>query len=505
MQKISEKIKSVDGYKRYLLSFFLGMLVTLALPPVFFIPAAIAGFTGHIWQLESCPNRKTSLWLGWWFGWGHFTSGLYWISLALLADAENFAWMIPFAVFGIPAVLAFYTAIISLLTFSVPKRGYQRVILFATFWTIIEVLRGILFTGFPWNLTGYIWTFSDNMLQLASVTGIWGLSFFTVLAFAMPSCAKKSSLKPTIISFLLLAIIWAGGYYRLQNAEKGHTNVMVRVVQANISQHQKWDESLRNHILQKYIDMTHSDGFKNISHVVWPESAIPFLISEDSGIIPILKNAIPKNGTLITGSMHADISEYGFVNEMWNSMHIINSDGQIVGIYNKHHLVPFGEYVPFRSILPIEKITAGYGDFSRGTGPRTISINNLPDFSPLICYEAIFPEGVADKQNRPELMINVTNDAWYGKSSGPYQHFNMVRVRSVEQGAPLIRSANTGISAIIDAYGRVVKKTHLGKTEIIDEYIPNSIKEDTIYEKHGYYAILLIIVIFSGFTYIKRY
>jgi apolipoprotein N-acyltransferase len=503
MQKIISFIKNATGIRRYFTAFFLGCLIALALPPLYIIPAAIAGFTAHLWQLSACENKKQSFWLGWWFGWGYFTSGLYWIAIALLTDVAQFGWMIPFAVFGIPAVLAFYTALVSLLTFMSGREGYKRIILFAVLWTVIELARGYLFTGFPWNLIGYIWTFSDSMLQVTSITGIWGLSFFTVLAFAMPASLNKHSWLPTIATFSILIFIWIGGFYRLSGALPTPTSTMVRIVQGNISQDNKWDTDLRADIVQKYLDMTLSKGFDRISDVVWPESAVPYLIEENSELLEILKNAAPKNGYLLAGTIHAERLKYGFVGSLWNSMHAIDHNGKIAGIYNKHHLVPFGEYVPFRSILPIDKITAGMTDFASGVGSSTLSLLGLPPFSPLICYEAIFPGAVVNNENPPELMVNVTNDGWYGNSSGPYQHFNMVRVRAVEQGVPLIRAANTGISGVIDSYGRVISKTELGHDAVLDEYIPSPLGHQTAYGKLGNFVIAAILLLFSLLAFIK--
>jgi apolipoprotein N-acyltransferase len=505
MKKILSFINEAEGIKRYLLAFFFGCLVTLALPPVYIIPAAILGFVAHLWQMDTCKNKKQAFWLGWWFGWGYFTSGLYWIAIALLTDVAQFGWMIPFAVFGIPAVLAFYTGAVSLLTFVIPQKDYARVIVFAVLWTLIEMLRGYLFTGFPWNLIGYMWTVSDSMLQLASVTGIWGLSFFTVFAFSMPYSligggrfSFRRSL-PTIIAFSILFAIWIGGVYRLSGAQVESTGKVVRIVQGNISQDNKWDSDLRSEIVQKYLDMTYSKGIENVNMVVWPESAVPYFIEEGSALLAVLKEAIPKNGFLITGSMHAERLEHDFVGKVWNSMHVIDHNGKIVGLYNKHHLVPFGEYVPLRGILPINKITQGTSDFAEGDGVQTLHINGLPPFSPLICYEAIFPGAAVDEKARPEVIINVTNDAWYGNSSGPYQHFNMVRVRAVEEGVPLIRAANTGISGIIDPYGRVVAKTTLGKNVVLDENLPVSLASVTIYGRFGDSIIFIIIFLYAFF------
>ena len=508
MQKYIEKIQQYQGKKLYFLSIILGSLLGLALAPVYLIPFAIIALTCHLWQIESCTTKKQAFWLGWFFGLGFFVVGLYWISFALLVDVKQFGWMIPFAMFGIPAVLAFYTAIISLLTYKLPQKGCKKVILFAVIWTTAEMLRGFLFTGFPWNLIGYIWTISDAMLQVTSVTGIWGLSFITILVFAMPFSIKwgekSKNLLPTILAFCSLAVVFSLGHYRLFKAENTYHPEKVRIIQGNINQNEKWDENSRSDIVNKYLAMTVSKPFDAVKYVVWPEAAMPFYMEENSPLTKAIGQVTPRNGMLITGSIHADKSSAGFVEKIYNSIHAIDHNGTVLAVYDKHHLVPFGEYVPFRGVLPIEKITPGMIDFSQGDGVKTLPVPGMPSFSPLICYEAIFPNAVIDKNDPPEIMINVTNDAWYGNSSGPYQHFNMVRVRAVEHGIPLIRVANTGISGVIDPYGRILSKTKLGQDAVLDEQIPKPLNSPTLYTKFGNYTIILIMLVICGITLIEK-
>lgn len=508
MLEFARFILRFEGKKALFVSFFLGVLATLALPPVYLLPLAVIAFSAHLWMLEACATKREAFLLGWWFGFGHFVSGLYWISFALLTDVENFGWLIPFAIFGIAGVVAFYPAFIALCTFVLPVKGYRRVIAFACVWTLFEILRGYLFTGFPWNLMGYVWTVSDPMMQLASITGVWGLSFVTILTFAMPAACvvtagrnrvETGSFKPVLVAAALLFSVWLGGALRLSNApDTPVEGVGLRIVQANIEQTQKWDAGHRRAIVERYLAMTRSRGFEDISHVIWPETALPFYLEEGSPLLEMVKLAVPPKGAIITGSLRAESPGSGFSERIWNSVHVIDEEGHIAAFYDKHHLVPFGEYVPFRTVLPMEKITHGMVDFSAGSGPQTITAPFLPAFSPLVCYEAIFPGQVVNSDILPRLMINVTNDAWYGNTSGPYQHFSMTRMRAVEQGIPLIRAANTGISGVIDAYGRVVAHTKLGETTTLDSYLPQDLKQGTTFSKIGLKTILLIVV-FCGF------
>lgn len=507
LNSIPQFIAKQSGMKRNLLACLFGALVAAALPPVYIFPLAILGFSGFFLMMLAAESPKVAFKIGWWFGFGHFTAGLYWIAFALLVDAESFAWLIPFAVFGIPAVIAFYIGFVSIVTWKISKyiSGWRLIIAFACVWTLTEMLRGWLFTGFPWNLAGYVLSMSDSMLQLASVTGIWGLSLLVVIVCTMPASLVSSNrgyghsyrcFLPFSISVLVMAAVFMGGAYRLHNAEiKFVPNVKVRIVQANIPQNMKWEDELRYESVRKYVEMSTSDGFDSITHVIWPETALPFIITENSPLLDEIAKAVPKNGAVITGSLHAEFTKGGFLGKMFNSLIVINSKGNLYSRYDKSHLVPFGEYVPFRTILPIEKITQGSMDFSEGEGVETINAPNFPSFSGLICYEVIFPGKVVDRSNPPKVIINVTNDAWYGNTSGPYQHFQMARVRAVEEGIPLIRSANNGISAVIDSYGRVVYATKLSTTAILDSPLPAENLYITTYGRFGAATTIIMVAL----------
>lgn len=496
--------------KKNLISALYGVFVTLALPPVYLLPLAIIGLSGFLLLIRECENAKRAFTIGWWFGFGHFATGLYWICIALLVDAKNFAWLIPFAVLGIPAVVAIYTAFISLITWHAAKRlkDWELVIVFACVWTAIEMLRGYLFTGFPWNLIGYIWTSSLSMLQFVSVAGIWGLSLLTVIVFSMPSVFFLSPWKiksdlslriaiPFIVSSIFAAFIFAYGYMRLDNHPTEFVkDVKLRIVQANIDQNLKWEEEWRDKTVQKYFDMTTSKGFDKITHVIWPETALPFALTDrDQNMIKALAEIAPKKGALITGALRIEHKGNYFPENFYNSLAVITHDAKLYSLYNKKHLVPFGEYVPFSSILPLQKITNGMVDFTEGTTSSTITAPNFPPFSGLVCYEAIFPGNVVDKNTSSKALVNVTNDAWYGNTSGPYQHFEMARTRAVEEGKPLIRAANNGISAVIDSYGRIIGKTKLAETAVLDTLLPANINNSTIYGSYRNLLIILSIVV----------
>ena len=355
-----------------------------------------------------------------------------------------------------------------------------------------------MLTGFPWNLIAYAWAFSDAMIQITALTGVWGLSLVTVFAATAPAtlAANRRGARlwlPTAMAAAVLLLTWAGGALRLANAGGGMVEgVRLRLVQPNVAQHHKWDPRLREKLFSLQLRLSLQEGA--VSHVVWPETAIPYFISDDAPRRRVLASVIPKDGLLIGGALRSSEAT-GF--RLWNTMHAIAPDGRVVGTYDKAHLVPFGEFLPLRRFFPdIAKMTHGSIDFSAGPGPQTLALSGLPPVSPLICYEAIFPAEVADPDAPPDWLLNITNDAWFGVSSGPYQHFASARFRAVEQGVPLVRAANTGISGVVDAYGRVTARLGLGEQGVLDASLPKPLLNRTVYASIGELSLLL--PIFAG-------
>ena len=489
--RVSEYLKTLGGWKRNAVAFFLGMLATLTLAPFFIFPLIIPAFTGLFLLINDAPTNRRVFWDGWWWGWGFYITGLYWFCIALLTDAEHFAWLIPFALFGVTGVIAIYCGVACLITSWLSVKGLTKIFVFSFVWMCIEYTRGYLFSGFPWNLEGYSFGFSDASLQLASLVGVYGLTFLAVLlgaSFAALTEKCGAIFVVTLWGIFALSVGW--GMWRLHEAdlipesERTVPGVNLRLVQANIAQPHKWDPKLRLQGVKEYVRLTESPGLEKITHVIWPETAVPYAIETGSYLAQDLGVSIPQKTILITGALRMQNKENNF--QIWNSLVAINHSGNILGNYDKSRLVPFGEFLPLRSLIPKVWLTpVGDTDFSRGPGAETIEFPGLPPISPLICYEVIFPESVVDPKYRPDLLLNVTNDAWFGMSSGPYQHFHMARMRAVEQGIPLVRAANTGISAVIDSYGRSVALLPLGTQGILDSKLPKAQKNYTIYSKYN--------------------
>jgi apolipoprotein N-acyltransferase len=492
------RLVALSGRRRALAILALGALASAALPPLHLVPLLAVSFTSLVWLLDGVPHDgmrgvRRAFMVGWWFALGHFVTGLYWIAHALLVDAAQFAWMIPFAVVGLSAVLAVFAGLATAAVHASGLRGIAGIFALAVAWTAAEWLRGHLFTGFPWNLIGTAWAGSDAMMQAAAVFGLYGLGMITVAMAALPATAAYGSYEsmrrwfgPLAAAGVLL-VLWSGGAVRLAGAEAGYVpNVRLRLVQPDIPQSLKWNPALRERHLMSTMALTREPGFERVTHVIWPEAASPFALSDSPEVRQALATVVPPGGLLLTGAPRVARDPTGF--RVWNSLYALDERGAIAAFYDKFHLVPFGEYVPFRSILPIEKITPGIGDFSAGPGPRTLALPGLPKASPLICYEVIFPAHVVDPAERPGWLLNVTNDAWFGISSGPYQHFAASRFRAVEEGLPLVRAANNGISAVADAYGRVTARLGLGLRGVVDAELPRAI-EPTLYARVGDIAV----------------
>ncbi|MEE8333747.1 MAG: apolipoprotein N-acyltransferase [Alphaproteobacteria bacterium] len=485
--RLAARIGALSGWRRWALAAMLGMLAAAALPPVHAVIALVVAVPPLIWLIDGAPGPRRAFADGWWFGLGYFIAGLYWISYSLLVDGDRFAWMIPFAVFGIPAALAIYIGFVAVVTWYAPP-GWTRIVAFAAAWTMAEWLRGVLFTGFPWNLLGTVWTLADAPLQFAAIGGVLGLGLVTAFVAAAPAALclpGRSRWGVPALAAAVLAALWGGGAARLAVADSGTVpGVMLRLVQPNIAQRLKWRRELRDSHLARYVALSRQPGARAITHLIWPESAVPFLVSEDDARRRIMAATIPPGGVLLTGALRRGRDPDGTV-RLWNSLHVIDPGARILATYDKVHLVPFGEYVPLRGILDVAKVTAGRTDFSAGPGARLITPPGLPPVRPLICYEAIFSGETVGPGARPGWLLNVTNDAWFGISSGPYQHFAAARLRAVEHGLPLVRVANTGISGIVDGYGRVQAKLGLDRAGVIDAPLPDSLFTSTVYADVG--------------------
>jgi len=493
---IRDFVLAAPRWRRVAASVLAGAVAATAFAPVhawfMLVPALVILF----WQVAGARSVGGAAAAGWWFGLGHFAAGLYWVANALLMFPDRFGWLVPFAVLGLAAVLALFPAVAAAITRATRTSGVGGVLVFAGAWLASEWLRAYAFTGFPWNLVGSAWAFSAPMIQFASVVGTYGLGLVTIIAVTMPAVwadgGGRRRFGAVTIAIGMLAAVWAGGAWRLSGADPGVADgVRLRLVQPAIDQRLKWKRELRREHILRQTTMAATPTDQPPTHVIWAETAAPTVLAGEPALRRLIGSATPANGVSIVGTLRR--TPPGEDLQVWNSLVAINTDGTLVGGYDKAHLVPFGEYVPFRSILGFAKVTAGRTDFSPGPGVTTLRFPGLPPASPLICYEVIFPAQVVDRRDRPAWLLNLTNDAWYGISAGPYQHLAAARMRAVEEGLPLVRVANTGISAIIDAYGRTVASLGLGKSGIVDGPLPKKLPSVTPYGRLGDWVVGLLV------------
>ena len=487
------RIAALAGWRRHGAAFLLGALATLALPPVSLFPLLFLVFPPLVWLLNGATRKRSAFATGWWFGFGFFVFGLYWIGNALLVFAAKFAWLLPFASAGLPAFLALFCGAATLIAWFA-HGSLRRAIALALAWVALEWLRGHILTGFPWNLIGYAWADNGGLVQFSALVGIYGVSFAAVLSACLPAALadNRNQKRIATVAIALPLLIWAGGTVRLSTVpDTAYVDgVGLRIVQSDIPQKEKWADAHQERNLRQFLELSHKNRPNWITHVIWPETAATFFPSARPGLRRALAAVVPAGGLLLTGApRRVDDSR-----RVANAMVALNETGRIVAHYDKFHLVPFGEYVPLAKLLPIEKITHGKRGFTPGPGVRTLTLPDLPPFSPLICYEVIFPGQVSAPSRRPAWLLNLTNDAWYGVSAGPHQHLAQARVRAVEEGLPLIRAAYTGISAVIDPYGRILHTRALNDAGVIDTRLPRGIAA-TPYTGWGDIAFSIILLL----------
>lgn len=500
---LGQRLISLEGWGRTLALLLLGGMVTLALPPFFAWGFLLIAFPGLLWLVMHAPTAQRRFWDGWWFGFGFFTTGLYWFAHALLVDAAKFGWLIPFAVFGIGGILAIYTGLATWLTGLLRHHDrFNWLISFPTVWTVVEWLRGLLFTGFPWNLTGYVFNASDASLQAASLVGAYGLSWLAVFFASLPVLFMfpKDRRSPADVLFvgntlLLLFALLGWGNWRLEAHplafEKG---VKLRIVQPAIDQYHKSRPEERLNILRELGELTRADGIESVTHVIWPETAMPFYFSSGDSWARELASLLPPGALLLTGVVRPELDpEHQKLRSLFNSFQVMDVSGTVLYTYDKRKLVPFGEFVPLRHILPLDKITPGAFDFTPGTAATSYQPPHGPGFAPLICYESIFPSLAEGAW--PQALVNVTNDGWFGISTGPYQHLEMSRMRAVEQGVAFIRAANSGVSAVFDGYGRRVATFGLAKKGILDAPLPQATKIKGLYATFGAFPLAVLLLV----------
>ncbi len=504
--------------KRALQATLTGILLVLSFPPVGIWPLAWVAFIPLMFALSDAGAKK-GFFLGWLSGFIFFLGTVYWVVNSMYYYGGLPVYISVPVMLALVAFLSVYPAFFGLFFASMrwDRAPLLRPVIVPAFWVALEYLRGHLFTGFPWVLTGYSQASNITLIQFSDITGVWGLSFLvlavnTVLFLCLKGRVDlriKRPVKEVLFVLAMLTMVLAYGFMRIKQVD---TRVMdwpelnVAIAQGNIDQSVKWDKRFQEKTLDIYRELSVRAAQKGARLIVWPETAVPFYLGANNPKEDLVAEIVSAGGGyILMGSPSYDYDPKTRKVSYFNSAYLFTPDGELAGRYDKVHLVPYGEYVPLKRLFPfIKKLTAGVGDFSSGPGPVPIGFDG-DGIGVVICYEAIFPVLSAEAvKGGATLLVNLTNDAWFGRSSAPYQHFEMSAFRAVENKVFLLRAANTGISAVVDPVGRIRKASVLFEEDLLIDTIGLRRGEITFYSAYGdifAYACLTV----SGFFVLFRF
>lgn len=484
---------SLGRWQRLGLAMVAGAVMTTGHPPVGFPWGFFLAMPVLVWLVMAAPSPKAAAWTGWAAGFGYFVTGLHWIGNAFLVEPDKFLLLLPLGVAGLPAGLAIFWALAAWGAKRLELPGWRGAMVVATLLGIVELARGYVLTGFPWALPAYIWL-DTPILQAASWAGPFTLTVLTLLLTGIPLVAlMRREYVAAGAAITVLAALWIAGTVRApEQTAFADDAPLIRMVQPNAPQHLKWLPGYREDFYRALLEMTAAPpapGEAAPDLIIWPEMAVHFVPSENPGEVARIAEAA--NGVpVILGAFYREGPAF-----LTNALQTVLPEGRLGPVYHKHHLVPFGEYMPLVWILGelgLPDFSEGLG-FSRGGGPQTLRLPGLPAFSPNICYESIFPYEVVGPE-RPAWIAQITNDAWFGSFAGPQQHLAQARFRAVEQGLPVVRATNTGISAMIDPYGLEVAKIEMHNQRALDVRLPDAL-EPTIYSIVGDISCIFIVCI----------
>jgi apolipoprotein N-acyltransferase len=456
-----------------------GLALALALPPYDFLWSAVAGLVGLLFLNSDYSGLRPlqHFGRGLAFGLGYFCFALHWIGYAFLVDADAYLWMMPFAVGGLSLFMALYWGVAFIASGQLSKLHLPVWVTLPICVGVVEWLRGYLFTGFPWAAPGLIADGMGPVLQLASLIGMPGFTVLILMwGMAFGALLQRRWFAIVVLATLPLGFAW--GQWRLSSAPMDMAHgPLIRLVQPNISQSDKWRSENAEGIFDELLALSATASAEIPSVVIWPESAVSFLLDESELGLAKIAEVLQPQQTLLAGSLRRSV-DASKDEKYFTSILLIDSEGAVRQSYDKWRLVPGGEYLPFAWALEplgFRKVVDLPESFTAGVGPRSMDVPGVGLAGMLICYEAIFPHRLVDDQLRPRWIVNVTNDGWFGLSVGPHQHLAQVRMRAVEQGLPIARAANTGISAVIDPWGRYLGRTTLETKAVLDMRLPNAI------------------------------
>lgn len=540
VERIAERVLLLEGWPRAAVALIAGALSALALAPYHAFPILLITLPVLVWLLDGAlPESGSSgilggirrlmpgFRIGWWFGFGYFLAGFWWVGQAFLVDADDFAFLLPVAVVALPAGLALFWGVAGMLARLVWNDDWTRILGFAASFTLAEWMRGTLLTGLPWNVPGYAAMPTPLSMQSASLIGLYGVTFFALFVAASPALlgskstgSSRRSTRFVLTATALICVFHLGfGLWSLSTAEKAYVeDVKLRVVQPALDQREKWDITKEPQIMARYFELSNANKGPEVAniaaftHVIWPESAFPFILSKRADQLANIAQLLPPTTNLITGAMR--LEEAANSDEqprVFNSLYVINGEGETIAARDKVRLLPFGEFLPFQDFLEslgFQQLTRLRGGFAAGHQRSVVDIPGTPTFLPLICYEIIFSGRIQSDASAsapaPKWIVNLTNDAWFGMTAGPYQHAHQAQVRAVEEGLPVVRAANNGISFVSDAYGRIEESLGLGQRGVVDSLLPVA-RASTPFRNFGNFpAMGIICLIVLGLLLLKH-
>lgn len=491
-EQTAEKKENFFIKHRKTTALVLGLAAAFGFAPSYAVLVTLCSLLAVFVLTDKMQNLRQAAAIGYWYGFGMFAAGFYWIGNALLIDVAAFGWLYPFALFGAGAFFGLFTIVPFMLWHQFSALGvWHKIVAFAAAWVLMEWVRSFILTGFPWNPLGSVFAFHPVWMQTASLWGVYGLSFLAVClagSLYLYYFGRKSG---GVLFLVVLSLMLGFGFWRVGQYKPYPGEITVRLVQPAIPQQMKWKRGILEENFATYIEMSRQKPLTDIDFVIWGETAIPFDLDRDWRHLQQLREAVPPQGYLIGGMVRFDDEK------AYNSLYVFNEEGGVEGFYDKSHLVPFGEYIPLRKYLPnwIKPVAANMADFGAGKKYKNIKIGDYPIFGALICYEIIFPGEVVNPNERPSWLVVLSNDGWYGNSTGPHQHLAAAQMRAVEEGVTVVRSANSGISAVINPVGQVVASLPLNEEGILDVRLPHYLQISTFYSRCKNIPIFFSIVL----------
>ena len=529
VERLAEHVIVLEGWRRIFLAMAAGAISALSLAPYHIFPILLVTMPILVWMVDGAVSEfdrpgllgglrrfVPAFKVGWCFGFGYFLAGFWWVGNAFLVDAEDFAYLMPVAVAILPAGLALFWGVAMMIARLIWSDGWTRIVALATCLTLLEWLRGTVLTGLPWNVPGYAAMPTPLLMQSASLVGLYGMTLLTLFVAASPAVLGPATgkrddnnhgLKMLSAAALICFAHLAFGLFRLAGANSSYVDdVKIRIVQPALDQKDKWDIAKEAEIMGRYFELSNANrgprhsGVDAFTHIVWPESAFPFILSQRGDQLANIARLLPPTTSLITGAMRMEQAANAAEQpKVFNSLYVLNGEGETIIARDKVQLVPFGEYLPFQEFLEnlgLRQLTQLRGGFSAGSRRMVVDIPGTPAFLPLICYEIIYSgqlHGVPDETApAPRWIVNLTNDAWFGLTAGPFQHAHQAQLRAVEEGLPVVRAANNGISFVSDGFGRIEESLALGQRGVVDSRLPEA-GPATLFSRTGNIPVLLLI------------